>query len=275
MAMTRNPIDLVREFHVAFGRPVRDLPDPGSPEERVLRVRLMLEEVLEFAKAAGVLVAFDGEIIPTVNHLGFSAEWFNPDLTAMAHELADIQYVVSGTAVQLGIPIDSCVAEIHAANMRKLGPDGKPTIDEHGKVRKPDGWKPADVAGVLARHPSHCECAPCSEKRKAAALQWIEALGSRSNPTMEQTAECESCPDRADFEILCCKGGAGATVTDPEGLLDNEICPKREDKIHCEHWQDGKACCDCGAPADPDVCELCGAADGHGPDCDRRPQNLP
>ena len=23
-------------------------------------------------------------------------------------------------------------------------------------------------------------------------------------------------------------------------------CPKRKDKIHCVHWYDGEACCDCG-----------------------------
>jgi predicted HAD superfamily Cof-like phosphohydrolase len=263
VAMTRRSTDLVREFHIAFNRPVRDTPDVGSANERVLRVRLMLEEVLEFAKAAGVLVAFDGEIIPTVDHLGFSAEIFKPDLAQMAHELADVQYVVSGTAVQLGIPLDACVAEIHSANMRKLGSDGKPIVDAHGKVRKPDGWRPADVASIL---------------------RWERLFQG------EQTPECASCPDRADFEQLCCKGGVGAMVTDPGGLLcedpkcgcgaicedrencpnepSAEMCPKRKDETHCEHWQDGKPCCDCGAPADPDVCQLCGAADGHNPDCE-------
>ena len=141
----------VREFHEAFGLKVRDTPDVGAPEERVLRVRLMLEEVLEFARAAGVLVAFDGEIIPTVNHLGFSADIIKPDLVAMAHELADVAYVTHGTAVQLGIPLLPVVAEVHAANVRKLSPDGRPIVDARGKVLKPAGWRPADVAGVFKR----------------------------------------------------------------------------------------------------------------------------
>jgi hypothetical protein len=42
---------------------------------------------------------------------------------------------------------------------------------------------------------------------------------------------------------------------------DDEACPKREDGIHCEHWEDGAPCCDCGAPADPQTCTTCGAAD--------------
>jgi predicted HAD superfamily Cof-like phosphohydrolase len=98
-----------------------------------------------------VLVAFDGEIIPTVNHLGFSADWFAPDLTAMAHELGDVQYVTTGTAVQLGIPLLPVAGEIHSANMRKVGPDGKPVVDANGKILKPPGWTPADVGAVLKR----------------------------------------------------------------------------------------------------------------------------
>jgi predicted HAD superfamily Cof-like phosphohydrolase len=143
---------MVREFHEAFERPVRDMPGVGTPEERVLRVRLMLEEVLEFAKAANVRVAFMGSNITSIEHLRvYYVPFGAPDLTAMAHELADVQYVTSGTAVQLGIPLLPVVAEVHAANMRKLGPDGKSVVDELGKVRKPPGWRPADVGAVLKR----------------------------------------------------------------------------------------------------------------------------
>lgn len=220
--MSKNPAELVREFHKAFALPIRDIPDVGTPEERVLRVRLMLEEVLEFAKAAGVRIAPSLRSDDCINDLGDlevfdSPEEITPDLVQMAHELADIQYVVSGTAVQLGIPINECVEEIHSANMCKLGPDGKPIIDESGKVRKPEGWKPADVANIL---------------------RWGRLFQS------EQTAECETCPDRADFETLCCKGGVGATVTDPDGLLEEPKAPAGHFK-HC-HIYEG-SWCTCGA----------------------------
>lgn len=241
----RSSFDLVREFHEAFNRPIRDTPDVGSPEERILRVRLMLEEVLEFAKAAGVLVALDGEIIPTVQHLGFSAGLFEPDLVQMAHELADIEYVTQGTAVQLGIPLDACVVEVHAANMRKLGPDGKPIVDEHGKVRKPEGWVPADVASIL---------------------RWERLFSG------EQTPECDSCPDRADFETLCCKGAVGATVTDPEGLLAvrERPCPDTEKSEYRSRRSGLDTTCDnCGVDEylhRPRSCNLhadCDAADAY------------
>lgn len=144
---------MVREFHEAFGLTVRDVPDVGAPEERVLRVRLMLDDVLEFAKAAGVNVMDGaGRLIGRVDHLAIAASKFQqPDLTAMAHELGDVAYVTHGTAVQLGIPLLPVTEEVHSANLRKLGPDGKPIVDERGKVRKPDGWRPADVGAVLRR----------------------------------------------------------------------------------------------------------------------------
>ena len=40
-------------------------------------------------------------------------------------------------------------AEVHLANMRKLGPDGLPIHRADGKVMKPEGWKPPDIQRVL------------------------------------------------------------------------------------------------------------------------------
>ena len=51
---------------------------------------------------------------------------------------------------QLGIPLGAVFDEVHAANMRKVGPDGTVTRRPDGKVIKPEGWKGPVVAGVLA-----------------------------------------------------------------------------------------------------------------------------
>lgn len=142
--------NMVREFHERFGLVARDNPSVGAAYERTLRVRLMLEEVLEFAKAAGVMICMDARRVELRRlWIGDSAE--TPDIAAMAHELADVAYVTHGTAVQLGIPLLPCTEEVHAANMRKLGTDGKPEVDAAGKVKKPEGWRPADVDAVLRR----------------------------------------------------------------------------------------------------------------------------
>ncbi len=68
-------------------------------------------------------------------------------LADIAQELADVVYVAYGTAYSLGIPLDLVLAEVHRANMRKIGPNGP--ILKDGKVQKPPGWQPPDVAGVM------------------------------------------------------------------------------------------------------------------------------
>lgn len=71
------------------------------------------------------------------------------DLLAVADGLADLLYVVFGTAVAYGIPIDRVFAEVHASNMSKLGQDGRPIIGEHGKRLKGPHYRPPDIAPLL------------------------------------------------------------------------------------------------------------------------------
>lgn len=137
--------DKVRQFHELMGVAVNDVPTVLDAKTRGLRCRLLLEEVKEFIRASGCTLIGAGddvEVHPLVGAL--------PDLAAMAHELTDIQYVTSGAAVTFGIPLDGCFNEVHAANMRKVGPDGTVQRRPDGKVIKPDGWTGPDVAAVLA-----------------------------------------------------------------------------------------------------------------------------
>jgi predicted HAD superfamily Cof-like phosphohydrolase len=71
------------------------------------------------------------------------------DLENVAKELADIIYIVCGTAASYGIPLDVVFDEVHKSNMAKLGPDGKPKRREDGKILKPDGWTPPDIKKIL------------------------------------------------------------------------------------------------------------------------------
>ena len=110
----------VREFHEAFG--VTNQDKPGFPDfrTRALRIGLIEEEFDELIQA-------DAE----------------GDLIGVADALADLAYVVNGMALQYGIDLDACFAEVHASNMSKLGEDGKPIYREDGKVLKgPNYFKP-------------------------------------------------------------------------------------------------------------------------------------
>ncbi|MTD16446.1 nucleotide pyrophosphohydrolase [Nakamurella sp. YIM 132087] len=119
----------VAEFHRAFGLPVRDLPVTGvSDEERRLRLALVEEEVGELREAAEA-----------------------GDLVGVADALADIVYVVYGTAHTYGIDLDAVIDEVHASNMTKLGADGRPVRRADGKVLKGPDYRPPDIPAVLAK----------------------------------------------------------------------------------------------------------------------------
>ena len=136
--------EMVEEFHAAMGLPVRTTPTMPSESERVLRCRLLLEEVLEFIAANGCTAAprWDGTIEIVATH--------EPNLAAMAHENADVRVITHGNDLTMGAPPE-VYAEVMRANMSKLGDDGKPVLRADGKVLKGPNYRPPDVAGVLAR----------------------------------------------------------------------------------------------------------------------------
>lgn len=111
---------MVREFHAKFG--VTDSPTPDISQHRDLRVRLIAEEFSELREALDA-----------------------NDAVEVADALADLLYVVIGSALQWGIPLDRVLAEVHRSNMTKDG--GGKRID--GKILKGPGYEPPDVAGVL------------------------------------------------------------------------------------------------------------------------------
>lgn len=98
-----------------------ELKSVQNPDPRVLRIRLLLEEVEEYVKAEAT-----------------------NDIVEIADGLADINYITNGTAVAYGIPLDPIFDDVHENNMSKLGPDGKPIV-VNGKVIKPDHYKPVDL----------------------------------------------------------------------------------------------------------------------------------
>ncbi|MES4890502.1 MazG nucleotide pyrophosphohydrolase domain-containing protein [Streptomyces sp. NPDC096012] len=124
--MSTSPADLVREFHRAFGLDARGTPVEVPPELAAHRGELLAEEAAEVAE-----VAVEGP------------------LDQLAHELADVVYVAYGTALVHGIDLDEVIAEIHRANMSKLGPDGQVARRADGKVLKGEHYRAPDVSAVL------------------------------------------------------------------------------------------------------------------------------
>lgn len=117
----------VAEFRHAMGLHVGVIPDSTSADLE-LHKKLLTEELSEF------VIAVDEK---------------NPH--EILDSLGDLIYVAYGAALDCGYDVDAALAKIHAANMAKLGPDGKPVLNEHGKVTKPEGWQPPDLSSLVER----------------------------------------------------------------------------------------------------------------------------
>lgn len=144
--------DKVREFHEKFGFPVNEsCPEKlserqyfalGQVERHVFaatqeastwrcnidnhslsidRIYLILEELHELVRACQV-----------------------EDKKEIADAIADLAYVVTGTAVAFGLPLDELVAEVHRSNMTKTPGQFKPY--------KGEDYSPPDIEAVLWRY---------------------------------------------------------------------------------------------------------------------------
>jgi predicted HAD superfamily Cof-like phosphohydrolase len=125
--LTPSMFDMVREFHRAFGVPAPDAPCLPSRVILDLRSNLIFEELGEYETAV-----------------------VTGDVTAVADALADLAYVVIGTAVAHGLTqFDAIFAEVHRSNMSKLGADGKPIHRSDGKVLKGPNFTSPNLAPLL------------------------------------------------------------------------------------------------------------------------------
>lgn len=123
-------------------------------------MKKLAEQVEEFMKAAGQPVGKKpGDIINRNVELGLALireefrelqdAVFEGPLEAVADAIGDLLYVVTWNGLAWGFPLQELMDEIQRANMAKFGPGSYK--DENGKVRKPPGWTPPDIKGVLAR----------------------------------------------------------------------------------------------------------------------------
>ena len=127
--VTMNPIVAsLLEFNEAFEIPKLDDPGLGSKEMIELRIKLLVEEVQEYAEAAR-----------------------KRNFEEVADALGDMLYILCGTILSHGMQdiIEDIFREIQRSNMSKLGEDGKPIYRDDGKVMKgPEYFRP-DITSIL------------------------------------------------------------------------------------------------------------------------------
>ena len=118
--------ELVGDFMEAFGQDVQFEPTWPDFNTRELRLELIQEELDELSDAVA-----------------------DRDMIQIADALTDLLYVVYGAGHAFGIDLDECFQEVHASNMSKLGPNGKPIHREDGKVMKGPGYFEPDLESIL------------------------------------------------------------------------------------------------------------------------------
>lgn len=138
----------VREFHEKFGFPIGTNCLGGSKVHGLIALSLIsgsLRSVAECAKPFS-----DHPLIPRVQLIAEELRELidaaiAEDEVAFADALADLSYVVTGTAVAFGMPLEQLVEEVHRSNMTKdVGTGFKPT--------KGKDYSPPDIEAVLWRH---------------------------------------------------------------------------------------------------------------------------
>lgn len=138
----------VFEFHREFGHPVGEAPgNPLPSDDRVrLRASLIVEECFEMLESlfSAPAEGWESEKNSFAEFIIYAP--VKVDLVALADALGDIDYVVEGCRLEFGIDGGPIADEIHRSNMAKRGGPKRPD----GKHMKPEGWKPPDIAGVLA-----------------------------------------------------------------------------------------------------------------------------
>lgn len=95
-----------------------------TSDRRTTRAHLMLEELGELLRAMG-----RGDEVETLD------------------ALADLTYVVMGSAITMDLPLPEAFSEVHRSNMTKV-----PEQDRPGHPGKQEGYQPPDLEKLIALH---------------------------------------------------------------------------------------------------------------------------
>jgi predicted HAD superfamily Cof-like phosphohydrolase len=126
---TPNILDATEEFMVGANQP---MPEPTlAKDHRAFRMRMLASELKEYTSAEVAddwAEIADGLLDVIVVAWGTLLSYFGPELAReMAHE-------------------------VWSSNLSKVDGSLGPTVfREDGKVLKPEGWTPPDIAGALQR----------------------------------------------------------------------------------------------------------------------------
>lgn len=121
-------VGMVEEFHEKYNHRISSRPHTFSDENALLRYKLIDEEI-------------NDELLPAIENRS------TPDIIEIADALADSLYVIFGTALSFGVPIDEVFVEVHRSNMTK-----STEKNEYGKSIKGKDFQPPRIEEIVRRH---------------------------------------------------------------------------------------------------------------------------
>lgn len=119
----------VKKFHEIYDCHIGDQATFPSDDERVLRKNLLREEFDEYLAAEA-----------------------DNNLVEVADALGDMLYIIYGTAVSYGLPINEIFDEIHNSNLSKLDENGLPIRRDDGKILKGPNYFRPDIASIISEN---------------------------------------------------------------------------------------------------------------------------
>lgn len=179
----------ITEFMTMAGQNVPKSITVADEATRRLRIKLILEELIELAEASGFTISVEKDHVSGVNsiiqkdlsNVYIESNGKGADLIEMADAIGDIDYVNTGAAIAFGLDLEALHDEIHASNMSKLWTEsevnsiingsnvlywnGLDTVDFHNgetykiKLLKPESERKYGVFlnGKLKKSPSYNE----------------------------------------------------------------------------------------------------------------------
>lgn len=172
----------IREFSLAFERPVNESWTDLSVSDRLLLGKLLFEEVAEYiVKGLGLDFEYPLEDLYTKDGLPVRGIMMNREKIQIEHNegrvmdpvecadgLADVNVVSHFNAHWHGFNLDRATSIVNDSNMSKLGEDGKPIINgvtEGYRVKEDDahtqlaeaGFDPSKPIGKILKGPNFYE----------------------------------------------------------------------------------------------------------------------
>lgn len=211
--------ELIRDFNIAFGRPVNDELTPPSVSDRILLGKLILEECLEtLQKGLGLSIVHEcngGEYSEVLSHKALEHgelivrhdEGHMFDAVETIDGLADMNVVIHFMAHWMGMNLDRATEIVNDSNMSKLGEDGKPIINDPAG----DWFDDSKPIGKILKGPNYWDAQP-----KLRELIMTAGVNRDTRPRahidesiIKPSAALDHCADHPDQTTENCEGGYG------------------------------------------------------------------